>query len=237
MTLGRFASQEGVEVTADGYLHLKKDSTVLTVPAGKDHTVIVFAMNEYSGSVEIDRDGDRRLYDLYAEQPQDKWVECGKEIFAPGDFTAKVNLPRYDIHRLQIEAPEGLQAFHLDAVTILSQKGEVRPAGAGRGIVFQPLFFGDSQEYEAIFSADSFPSADCLCSPQRRYHSFPHQVRTDKGRDKKSAVGEETLSLLADVHGWRLLFWRLASDLLARSFHDRFRPYLVGGKTTRVFSP
>ena len=86
MRLGRFASQEGVEVTADGYLHLKKDDVMLTVPVGKDGATIVFAMNEFSGAVEIDRDGDRRLYDLYAEQPQDKWVECGKEIFTPGEF-------------------------------------------------------------------------------------------------------------------------------------------------------
>ena len=141
MTLTRFASQGNIEVTEEGDLHLKNDSAVLTVPAGRKHTVIIFAMNEYSGSVEIDRDGDRRLYDLYAKQPQEKWIECSKEIFAPGDFTVKVTLPRYDIHRLQIEAPEGLQTFHLDAVTILSQKGEVPLPVLGGGLFSSVSFF------------------------------------------------------------------------------------------------
>lgn len=135
MDLGRFASQEGVELTPDGSLHFKKDGAVLTVPAGKDHTAIAFAMNDGSGSVEIDREGDRRLYDLYSEQPQDKWVECGREIFAPGDFIAKMTLPRYDIRRLQIEAPEGLQPFHLDSVSILSEKGEVPLPVRGEGLL------------------------------------------------------------------------------------------------------
>lgn len=125
MPLAPFASQEGVELTADGLLHLKHDGTVLTVPAGRDWTAIVFAMNADSGSVEIELDGDKRLYELYTERPQDKWVKRSKEIFTPGDFTAMVRLPRYDIDRLQIKAPDGLQAFQIDAVTILSQKGKV----------------------------------------------------------------------------------------------------------------
>ena len=58
MTLARFASKEDIEVTEDGDLHLKKDGTVLTLPAGRNYTEIIFAMNEYSGFVEIDRDGD-----------------------------------------------------------------------------------------------------------------------------------------------------------------------------------
>jgi hypothetical protein len=125
LPLAPFTSQKGVELTADGLLHLKKDDAVLTVPAGKDWTGMVFAMNADSGSVEIDVDGDKRLYGLYAEQPQDKWVKRNKEIFESGDFTAMVNLPRYDIDRIQIKASEGLQQFRIDAVTILSQKGEV----------------------------------------------------------------------------------------------------------------
>jgi hypothetical protein len=132
-----------VEVNTDGYLYLKNDRAVLTLPAGRDLTAIAFVMNANSGSVEIDVDGDKRHYDLYAEQPQDKWVDRSKEIFAPGDFTAKVSLPRYDIHRLRIEAPEGLQPFRLDAVTIVSQKGEtalpVRGKGLFSGITFSEI--------------------------------------------------------------------------------------------------
>jgi hypothetical protein len=142
MLLKPFASQKGVEVTADGYLHLKKDGAVLTVPAGRDYTAICFVANKYAGFVEIELDGDRRLYDLYAEQPQDRWVERNREIFAPGDFTAKVSLPRYAIHRIQIETPEGLQAFRLHAVTIVSQKGEVALPVRGEGL-FSTISFSE----------------------------------------------------------------------------------------------
>ena len=140
MPLTSFASQEDVELTADGDLHLKKDGTMLTVPAGKDHTVIDFAMNDYSGFVEIDLDGDKRLYELYAEQPQDRRVERSNEIFAPGDFIAKMSLPQYDIHHLQIKAKEGLQTFRIDSITILSQKGEmILPVQGGE--IFSDIYF------------------------------------------------------------------------------------------------
>ena len=142
MTLARFASQENIKVTEDGDLHLESDSVVLTIPAGRKHTVIIFAMNEYSGFVEIEKDGDRRLYDLYAKEPQEKWIERGTEIFTPGNFTANVTLPRYDIQRLRIEAPEGLQPFHLDSVTIWSQRGEVSLPVQGRGL-FSSISFLD----------------------------------------------------------------------------------------------
>ena len=35
MTLARFASQENIQITEDGDLHLKNDNTVLTVPAAR----------------------------------------------------------------------------------------------------------------------------------------------------------------------------------------------------------
>jgi len=134
MRLDSFVSQEGIEITPGGYLHLKKDGALLTVPAGRDHTTIAFVMNDRSGFVEIDGDGDKRLYDLYAEQTQDRWMDRSRKIFAPGDFTAKVSLPRYDIRQLRIEAPEGLQPFSLDTVTIVSQKGEVPLTVRGKGL-------------------------------------------------------------------------------------------------------
>ena len=123
--LDHFASQEGMELTPHGYLRLKKNDRMLTVPAGKDFTAICFIANEYSGFVEIDLDGDRRLYDLYAEQPQDRWIVRKRGIYAPGEFTVKVNLPRYDIRRLRISSLEPLQTFRLTSVTIVSEKGDI----------------------------------------------------------------------------------------------------------------
>ena len=98
-------------------------------------------MNEYSGFVEIEKDGDKRLYDLYAKEPQEKWVERGNEIFTPGNFTAKVTLPRYDIRRLRIEAPEGLQPFHLDSVTVCVAKRRDILTGARREDYFPAFHF------------------------------------------------------------------------------------------------
>ena len=137
MRLETFSSQEGVEIVEGGYLRLKKDGAALTVPAGKDHTAIAFATNPDSGSVEIDEDGDKRLYDLYVEQPQDrwKWVKRNREVFAPGDFAVKVSMPRYDIHRLRIEAPEGIQSFRLTSVMISSPIGEIAFPVRGDGLV------------------------------------------------------------------------------------------------------
>jgi hypothetical protein len=134
-TLQAFAQQKGTEMTAEGYLHLRADGAELQVPAGKDYTAICFVANEYAGFVEIDLDGDKRLYDLYAAQHQDKWVERKGKIFAPGNFKAIVNLPRYDIHRLQIVSVEALQAFRLESIVISSKKGEVSLPLIGSGLL------------------------------------------------------------------------------------------------------
>lgn len=123
--LTTFISQAGIELTADGLIHLKEKGAVLTVPAGNDWTAFIFAMNSNSGFVEIDLDGDKRQYDLFSEKPQDRWVKRSKNIFESGDFTATINLPRYDINRIQIKTMDALQSFRVKTASILSQKGEV----------------------------------------------------------------------------------------------------------------
>ena len=141
-TLESLRSSERCRDDAEGYLHLRADGAELQVPAGRDYTVICFVANEYSGFVEIELDGDKRLYDLYAEQHQYKWVERKREIFAPGNFKAIVNLPRYDIHRLQISSAESLQTFRLESVMISSAKGDVGLPLHGSGL-FSSVVFSD----------------------------------------------------------------------------------------------
>jgi hypothetical protein len=155
-TLKAFAQQKGVEMTAEGYLRLRADGSELQVPAGRDYTALCFVANEYAGFVEIDIDGDRRLYDLYAEQHQDKWVERKREIFAPGNFKAIVNLPRYGIHRLQIVSVEALQSFRLESVVISSKKGEVSLALIGSGLLSSIGFSDFSRNTRQYFNPIHF---------------------------------------------------------------------------------
>ena len=221
MPLAPFASQEGVELTADGLLHLRKNNTVLTVPAGKDWTVIVFAMNADSGSVEIDLDGDKRLYELYAERPQDRWVKRSKEIYASGDFTAIVNLPRYDIDRLQIKAPDGLQQFRIDAVTIVSQKGKVvlpvREGGMPSGISFSEVPRNTKQFFDPVHFIQQVGFA-ALCTYLLMY--LWRFVRS-RGGVKHLLIGEKRIFFWLMFSGalicfslWLLAYWpgHLTSD-------------------------
>ena len=133
MDLTILTKQRGVELTAEGHLRLNKDQVEIQAPAGKKYTALCFVANEYAGFVQIDLDGDRRLYDLYAEQPQDRWIVRKRGIYAPGEFTVKVNLPRYDIRRLRISSLEPLQTFRLTSVTIVSEKGDIRLPLNGSG--------------------------------------------------------------------------------------------------------
>ena len=125
MPLKNLARQGGPELTAEGYLHLRKDGAEIEVPMGRDFTAICFVANKYAGFVEIELDGDKRLYDLYAEQPRDKWVQRTRQTYASGPFTARVNLPRYDLPRLQIASVEALQTFRLESVRISSANGDI----------------------------------------------------------------------------------------------------------------
>ena len=133
MDLTAFTKQKGVDLAADGYLRLNADHVELQAPAGKKYTAFCFVAHEHAGFVEIDLDGDRRLYDLYAEQPQDKWIVRKRGIYAPGEFTVRVNLPRYDIGRLQMSSAEPIQTFWVRSVTIASEKGNIGLPLTGSG--------------------------------------------------------------------------------------------------------
>jgi len=55
-TLQAFAQQKGAEMTAEGYLHLRKDGAKIEVPMGRDFTAICFIASEQAGFVEIEFD-------------------------------------------------------------------------------------------------------------------------------------------------------------------------------------
>lgn len=141
-TLQAFAQQKGTEITAEGYLLLREDGAMIELPAGRDFTAICFVANEHSGFVEIELNGDKRIYDLYADQPQVKWIERKNQTYAGGDFITIVNLPRYDIRRLQIASVETLQTFRIASATISSAKGEINLPIIGNGLA-SSLNFSD----------------------------------------------------------------------------------------------
>ncbi|MGD1151727.1 MAG: hypothetical protein ABR911_02445 [Syntrophales bacterium] len=135
-TLQAFAQQKGAEMTAEGYLHLRKDGAKIEVPMGRDFTEICFIASEQAGFVEIEFDGEKRLYDLYAPHRQDKWVQRTRQTYASGPFTARVNLPRYDLPRLQIASVEALQTFRLESVRISSANGDITLPLRADGLLF-----------------------------------------------------------------------------------------------------
>jgi hypothetical protein len=221
MSLAPFASQKDVELTADGRLHLKKDGAVLTVPAGRNLTAIDFVMNTDSGSVEIDLDGDKRIYELYSELHQDRWVERSGEIFAPGDFVATVSLPRYDIRHLQIKAKDGLQTFRIDSVKILSQKGEVplpvRSVGLLSNISFTEVPRNTKQYFQFIHFIQQLFFA-FLCS---YLLMFLWRFVLSRGGVKLFLIGEKRIFFWLMFFGavlcfslWLLAYWpgHLTSD-------------------------
>ena len=196
MPLAPFASQEDVELTADGDLHLKKDGAVLTIPAGRNWTAVNFIMNADSGAVEIDWDGDKRLYDLYAEQPQDRWVERSKEIFAPGPFTAKVSLPQYDVRHLQIKTMDSLQTFQIDTVKILSQKGEV-VLPVRNGEVISDITFPDiPRNTKRFFHIFLFSQQLCFAALCTYFLMSLRRFVQSQGGMKHILIGEK-----------RIIFW------------------------------
>lgn len=151
MELRLFAKQKGIEVTREGYLHLLSNGTELQIPAGKKYTIFHFIADESSGFVEIDLDGDKRLYDLYSAQHQGKRVERKQDGFMPGSFSVKVDLPRYDIQRLQILSQEPLQMFRLESVRIVSKNGELKLPFWGDGLRSSVVFSDFSRNTRTYF--------------------------------------------------------------------------------------
>jgi hypothetical protein len=212
MDLKTFTEQKGIEMTAEGYLHLQADGSELEVPAGAKYTVFCFVAHKNAGFVEIDLDGDKRLYNLYVEQPQDKWVERNNETFAPGEFTARVSLPRYDIKRIQIEAPEGLQAFRLDSVTIVSQKGELALPVQGKGLFSDIIFSEVPRNTEQFFHPIHFIQQLGFASLCTYILFYLLRFIRSRGGVKNLLIGEKRISfwLMFSVAFLCFSFWLLA---------------------------
>lgn len=146
-----FIRQGGPEFTAEGYLQLGKDGEQIEAPMGRDFTTVCFVSDERAGFVEIEYDGEKRLYDLYSPHPQDKWVQRTRQTYAAGPFTARMKLPRYDFDRLQIASAEGLQPFRLDSVRISSARGDVLLPVRTDGLLFHVGFSDFSRNTRQYF--------------------------------------------------------------------------------------
>ena len=139
MPLERFAVPGTVELTGES-LHIQKDRITVTVPNARDHTKFLFATNSVSGIVEIGVGEDRRRYDLYSPEDGERRIFRDSLPREGGAFTAAVDLPRYDIHRLKISATEPSQSFRLDAVSIKSARETVSIDLLGKGFTSTMLF-------------------------------------------------------------------------------------------------
>jgi len=146
-----FTRPGGPELTAEGYLQLGKDGEQIEAPMGRDFTTVCFVSDESAGFVEIEYDGEKRLYDLYSPHPQDKRVQRTRQTYTAGPFTARVKLPRYDIDRLRIISAEGLQPFRLDSVRISSARGDVLLPVRTDGLLFHVGFSDFSRNTRQYF--------------------------------------------------------------------------------------
>jgi hypothetical protein len=214
MDLKAFTEQKGIGMTAEGYLHLQADGSELRVPAGSEYMDFCFVANKNAGFVEIDLDGDKRLYDLYAEQPQDKWLKRNNVTFAPGEFTATVSLPRYDIKKIQIEAPEGLQAFRLDSATIVSQKGELALPVQGKGLFSDIIFSEVPRNTKQFFHPIQFIQQLGFASLCTYILLWLLRFIRSRGGVKNLLIGEKRISFWLMFSGaflcfsfWLLAYW------------------------------
>lgn len=212
MPLAPFTSQAGVEMTSEGFLLLKENNDVLIVPSGKEWTEILFVMNSDSGSVEVDVDGDKRSYELYDEKPKYRRVTRNRAILTHGDFTARVNLPRYDIGSIRIQASEKDQAFQINSVKISSQKGELLLPVHESGMVSSISFSGIHRNTKKFFDPLHFIQQACFaafCSYLLMY--LWHLIRMSGGM-KDFIVGDKRIAFWLMFTGAVICFflWLMA---------------------------
>ena len=212
--LRTLADQKGIELTAEGYLRFHGNGAELKVPAGGEYSMFCFIADRTAGFVEIELDGDRRLYDLYSEHSQDRWIKRDRHVFAPGDFTARVNLPRYDIRRIQIKAQDGLHTFRIYGATVSSSAGEsslpLYASGLFSSIVFSEIPGNTKRRFHPVQLIQQVIFASfCACLVL----FFLRFVRS-RGGFKNLLIGEKRLSFWLMFAGafvcfslWLLAYW------------------------------
>jgi hypothetical protein len=136
----QFDGHPGVEIGKDGILHMTADDSEIRFPAGGDRVHLLFKMNASSGVVEIDVAGDKRHYDLYALNPQEKLLSRDIRTFSPGDFVIRVDLPRFDIRAMSIACVDKMNQLKIYSLGIESKKGTVKIPVADRGSLSQITF-------------------------------------------------------------------------------------------------
>ena len=214
LDLRTLANQKGIELTAEGYLRFRGDVAELKVPVGGEYRMFCFIADPMAGFVEIELDDDRRLYDLYSEHSQDRWIKRERHVFAPGDFTARVNLPRYDIRRIQIKAQDGLHTFRVYGVTVSSSAGEsslpLYASGLFSNIVFSEIPGHTRRRFHPVqFMQQVIFSSFCAYLVL----FFLRFVRS-RGGFKNLLIGEKRLSFWLMFAGalvcfslWLLAYW------------------------------
>lgn len=136
----QFVDHPGVEIGGDGILHMTEDDSQIRFPAGGDRVYLLFQMNASSGVVEIDIAGDKRYYDLFAPDPQEKLLAREIRPFMPGDFVIRVNLPRFDIQKVNIACADKINRFKIYSLGIESKKGLIKIPFIDRDALSQITF-------------------------------------------------------------------------------------------------
>jgi hypothetical protein len=121
-------------------------------------------------------------------------------------------LPRYDIDRIQIEAPEGLQAFRLDAVTILSQKGELALPVIGGGLFSDITFSEVPRKTKQFFHPVQFIQQLGFASLCTYILFWLLRFIRSRGGVKNLLIGEKHISfwLMFSIASLCFSFWLLA---------------------------
>ena len=126
LDLGDFRSQKDIEVVHKRHLFMKKDGAAIVFTVKKAKKIeVIFSMNRTRGYVEIEINGDAREYDLYAPKQRLKTIFRTTDKFIPGDFTAVINLPRYDVKRFKLETFEACNKIILYSAVIASKNGNL----------------------------------------------------------------------------------------------------------------
>ncbi len=124
--LGDLRPQRNIEVISKRHVYIEKDGAEITITVTAIKQIdVIFGVGPQMGYVEVDIDGDAREYDLYSTERRLKTIFRNTDKIVPGDFTAEIDLPRYDIKRFKLKILEAFNKFKLYSVMISSKRGDI----------------------------------------------------------------------------------------------------------------
>jgi len=126
LDLTDFMSQKDIKVLHKQHLFIKKDGAEISFDVKEAKIIeIVSSKTPRKGFMEINIDGDSREYDLYGSKKKVISIIRTTKKFVPGNFTAAISLPRYDIKRFKFQTLEAFRKFKLFSVAIASKNGDI----------------------------------------------------------------------------------------------------------------